>query len=97
MHHQWEFANIEENLKQLESLTANDPDIDIDLTPEDFGGLRIDKNEDIWISLKDLRQCAQCNAFMVSDHGGDYMAVLVLEGTDFYECDPNTKYRETIS
>lgn len=88
MRHYWKKANIEENLQQLESLTANDSDIEIDPTPEDFGGLRIDENEDDWVSLKDLLQCTRCNAFMVSDHGGDYMAILGV--VDFYECKPNS-------
>lgn len=88
MRHHWKSANIEENLKQLELLTADNPNIEIDPTPEDFGGFRIDENEEDWVSLKDLRQCSQCGAFMVSDHGGDYIAI--LGDVDFYECDPNT-------
>lgn len=84
MSHQWEFAQIEGNLQLLQLLTLNDPGINIELTDEDFGGLQIDKNEDIWVSLKDLRQCSQCGAFMVSDHGGDYIAV--LGEIDFYKC-----------
>lgn len=86
MRHQWEFAQIEGNLQQLQLLTLNDPGITIELTDEDFGGLQIN---DAWVSLTDLRQCSQCNTLMVSDHGGDYMAV--LGGADFVECKPLNK------
>lgn len=60
MRHQWKFAQIEGNLQQLQLLTLDDPDINIELT-------------------------------MVSDYGGDYMAVLVLGRADFYECTPLNK------
>ena len=72
--HQWRrVESYPEALQEAAALLGDRQDLEV---CEDGFLLLVEESSDAWVFVAPERRCADCGAYLLSDQGGDYTAIV---------------------